>query len=297
MKIIRFVLLILIFSISITALYGQEESKVKVTRIKGNVYKFFINDFVNIFALVGDDGVLLVDTGFGENAQEVKSKLKSIGSDKVKYIINTHSDYDHIAANRNFREDAVIISHHTCREQLMIYSVTDDIPFDKEIFKEAVPDIIFEEKITLFFNDEEIELIYLPGAHTDEDVIVYFKNLNVACMGDIFIPKTFPVVKLNNGGKIEKVVETIDNVKKIFPDDVIFVFGHGDDYTKNDLTVYRDMVSETIETVKKAKNEGKTLEQMKKENILKNWMSWSGTVFEDGNCDLWIETIYNGILK
>ena len=86
-------------------------------------------------------------------------------------------------------------------------------------------------------------------------------------------------------------------ILEMFPEDVVLLFGHGDDYTLNDLKKYRKMVIETINRVSKAVKEGKQLEEIKRENILKDWSSWSGTVFEEVTLDMWIETIYSSLKK
>ena len=43
-------------------------------------------------ASAGDDGILLVDTGFVLEAAELKNKLEALGKGPVKYVINSHAD-------------------------------------------------------------------------------------------------------------------------------------------------------------------------------------------------------------
>ncbi|MFC1724445.1 MBL fold metallo-hydrolase [candidate division KSB1 bacterium] len=297
MKKTKSILTALVIIFSVSALFSQEDHKVKVTRVKGNIYKLYISDFVNIFAFIGSDGVLLVDSGFHGNAEEVISKLSQLGNGKIRYIINTHADWDHIAGNHALGKDAEVISHSNSRKQILEYIDWEGFPFDRTILKKSLPTMTFEKNLTLYFNGEKIKLIYMSGAHTDDDIIVYFETANIVCLGDMFLPGSFPVVKLDNGGSVKDLVKNIDIVLEMFPEDVILVFGHGENYTLNDLKKYRKMVVNTINKVSTAKNDGKMLEEIKKENILKDWASWSGTVFEDVTSDKWIETIYNSVSK
>ena len=52
---------------------------------------------------------------------------------------------------------------------------------------EALPHTVFDDSLSLFFNDEEIKLIHLPNAHTDSDIAVIFTKSKVASVGDVFV--------------------------------------------------------------------------------------------------------------
>ena len=266
---------------------------IEATHIKDAIYKLWVDDFVNIVAFVGPDGVLLVDTGFDESSEQVKSILKELGGGDIKYIINTHSDYDHIAGNSSLRGRALILAHARCRSQLMEYADPEyDIPFDKALFRGAYPTVTFEEPVTLYFNGDEIQVIPLTGGHTDEDIIVYFKKSGVVCLGDMISPGSFPVVKLNNGGNAHTLVENVERLISLFPEDVTFIVGHGEDTTVKELRIYHDMLKSTIAIVQTAMEANMTVEEMKRRNILKDWASFNDPENEETTAETWIETIY-----
>lgn len=270
-----------------------ETASVEVSRIKNSIYKLYIDDFVNIVAFTGPDGALLVDTGFDETADQVKSILIELGSNDIKYIINTHSDYDHIAGNSALRDNATVIAHDKCKSQLMEYADPDyDIPFDKALFRGAYPTLTLEESVTLQFNGEEIQIIPLTGGHTDEDVIVYFKSSGVVCLGDMVSPETFPVVKLNNGGNAIALAKNVERLLSLFPEDVTFIVGHGSDMPVKQLRAYHDMLQSTIARVQAAIKASMTLAEMKRRNILKDWSSYNDPTHKETTADTWIETIY-----
>ncbi len=281
-----------------TLSYAQDESsKIEVTKISDTIYKFFVNEFVNMTAFIGPDGALLVDSGFEEAAGQVKSILSTLGNSDIKYIINTHSDYDHIAGNRSLREHALIIAHTNCRDQMLKYiEPSFDLPFDKKIFEEGMPMITADDRLTLYFNNQEIHIIPLLGGHTDEDIIIYFENEGVACLGDMIFPDSFPVVKIENGGSVQKLLENIDTLIYRFSEDDILIVGHGRDMKSGELKEYRKMIVETVEIVSNAMKAGKCVEEMKKENVLRHWESWNSKLFpEDLNTDSWIETIVKSL--
>jgi len=265
-------------------------------QITDNLYKLNVDDFVNIIAFTGPEGVLLVDSGFEETAAEVQSILEKRNSGNIRYIINTHSDYDHIAGNPALRENAVVVSHANCKAQLMKYAEPDfDIPFNKEIFCKALPTITFEEPLTLHFNGVEIQIIPLIGGHTDEDTIVYFKNVGVAYLGDMVSIETFPVVKLNNGGNAKTLVENVEKLMSLFPEETVLVVGHGRDTTIKELHTYHKMLISTIEIVGEALKKDMPVDEMISANILTDWMSYHEPKYEETKAETWIKTVYQSL--
>ena len=270
-----------------------DAASIKVTRINDTILKLCVDDFVNLVAFIGPEGVLLVDTGFDESSGQVKSILKEHGGGNIEYIINTHSDYDHIAGNSALRGNAMVLAHTHCKSQLIEYADPEyDIPFDKALFRGAYPTITFEEPVTLYFNGDEIQVIPLTGGHTDEDVIVYFKKSGVVCLGDMISPGTFPVVKLNNGGNAHTLVENVKRLISLFPEDVTFIVGHGAETTVKELRIYHHMLQSTIAIVQEAMKANMTVEEMKQRNILEDWSSFNDPKYEETTAETWIETIY-----
>jgi hypothetical protein len=51
------------------------------------------------------------------------------------------------------------------------------------------------------------------------------------------------------------------------------------------------MLLETIEVVRKHMGAGKSVEQMRRENVLKDWQSW-GEFIPNLNTDYWIGAVY-----
>ena len=57
----------------------------------------------NVGVQVGDDGVVVVDTGSAASAPAVVAAIKRLTPKPIRYIINTGPDADHVGGN----EDAV----------------------------------------------------------------------------------------------------------------------------------------------------------------------------------------------
>ncbi len=76
----------------------------------------------------------------------------------------------------------------------------------------------------------------------------------------------------------------------MIPPDVKIVAGHGRDYSIDELKEYRDMMINSINIVRNEWDNGKNIEDMKQERILKKWKKWERGKF---TCNDWIELICN----
>jgi cyclase len=72
----------------------------------------------NSAVIVGDDGVLVVDTGAGPNeARVLRDAIRTITDRPVRYVVDTHFHFDHALGNWAFPE-AAIIGHEATRALL-----------------------------------------------------------------------------------------------------------------------------------------------------------------------------------
>ena len=53
---------------------------------------------------------------------------------------------------------------------------------------------VLPSEFDLYFNGEAIQLIHVPNAHSDGDVMVFFRKSDVLVAGDLFLTTTLPVI-------------------------------------------------------------------------------------------------------
>src|SRR5438445_9928841 len=91
----------------------QQNSEIHVLLVQGNVY-MLVGAGGNIAVQVGNDGVLLVDTGTAEMTDQVlatiKQLAKPITNRPIRYIINTHDHADHTGENEKLRAAGATIT-------------------------------------------------------------------------------------------------------------------------------------------------------------------------------------------
>ncbi len=73
---------------------------------------------VNLLALTGPDGTLLVDAGYEQMGETLSTELGKLGNMPVRFIIDTHWHFDHVGGNIPLGKDALIIAHESVRELL-----------------------------------------------------------------------------------------------------------------------------------------------------------------------------------
>jgi cyclase len=268
---------------------AQAAGAIIVTKINDSTYKLYVSDYVYMYAFTGPDGTLLIDTGYKVNEAKLKKTLAELKCADVKYVINTHSNGDHTGGN-HFFPAAAIIAHEKCRANLMK---------DKNFPSAGLPNLTFDEAITLHLNSEEIRVIAMPGGHTNGDVIIYFVKANIVFLGDMIVADTFPVIWLEGfeDTGVQKLVDNLRKTIRTFPDDVKIISSHGRDYSKDDLIGYFLMVTQTIALVRAEILKGKNLEEIQKQDVLRKYRSYDSERFPFINADFWIKTIYQDFAK
>jgi glyoxylase-like metal-dependent hydrolase (beta-lactamase superfamily II) len=255
--------------------------EVGVLPVQGHVYLLNLGD-VNIVASVGDDGILLVDSGPPEWSDRLLATLRRrFGTRPIRYIINTHMHPDHTGGNAALmkasgrpggdfgfgggNQGAKLIAHENTLNRMS--GATDG---EKELPQEMLPtSTFFTEKKEIYFNGEPIEILYQPAAHTDGDVMVFFRGSDVIAAGDLFSTASYPILDDKRGATYQGHLDALNRILDItvprFNEQggTMVIPGHGrlcnesdvDDY-RNWMTIVRDRVQEMIK-------KGMTLQQVK----------------------------------
>jgi cyclase len=286
-----------LLAIATAAAQDRDFSKVeiKVQKVSGSVY-MLQGAGGNIGASVGEDGIVIVDDEYAPLAEKIQAALKGITDKPVRFIINTHYHGDHTGSNAILQEKAPVIAQDNVRKRLATGGLAgnggsvrmDNKPADPK----ALPIITFDHDVTVHLNGEDIRALHFPHGHTDGDSVIYFPKSNVVHMGDDFVTYGFPFIDLDAGGSVQGLIADIEEILPKLPPDVKLIPGHGPVSNVDDLKNFLAMVKESVAAVQSAKQAGKSVEQMKKDNIMAPYAKYSG---EFVNADKWIETIYNDL--
>ena len=246
----------------------------------------------NIGVSVGEDGLVIVDDRYAPLAPKIEAALAAISRRPVRFVINTHYHGDHTGGNEHFGKGAPIVAHENVRERLAsgVRLWGRDVP---PAPKGALPVITFQDSVTIHLNGEDLRAVHAPHAHTDGDSVIWFTQSNVVHMGDNFFNGGFPVVDLENGGSVAGMIAVVEKVASMIPSDAKVIPGHGPLGDRDALSRFAKMLRETSAAVSAAIAAGKTVEQVKSENILDPWAEAWGKGFI--NTERWADILYTDL--
>lgn len=279
---------ILALSGSAEAQQNWDEVAVEAHPVVGNIY-MLTGSGGNIGVSVGEDGILIVDDQYAPLSDKIKSALRDLHAGPLKFVLNTHFHGDHVGGNPIFGLEATIIAHTNVRKRLSTPQQRGvrTIP---AMVEDGWPVITFDEEVSVHFNGEEIRLVHLPGAHTDNDSYVHFTGSDVVHMGDTFFNGRFPFVDLNSGGSVDGLIRNITEVLELIGPDTHVIPGHGDLGDRAALQAYHEMLVATTEAVRGMMAEGKTLDEVKAAGLPYEWAGFANDFVPEAR---WIETIFN----
>jgi cyclase len=229
----------------------------------------------NVLAVLGDDGVLVIDTGYAQFVPKYRQALAAVHGGTITHAINTHWHDDHSEGNKVLGPDGTLIVAHTnARERLMrdnkinvVRTILDQPAFPPA----ALPAITFSDRIELYFGGERLELVHASPAHTASDVAIILRTSNVVHTGDVFLSGAYPFADVDNGGDFDGVITFCRDVLGRIDRDTVIVPGHGRIATYAELESYIEMLVAVRARVAQLIAGGATLQQVVAAQPTKEW--------------------------
>ena len=238
----------------------QSEPKRSITQISGDLYRFQNNFHASVF-LVTPDGAIVTDPINAAAAKWLKAEIQTRFGKTVKYVIYSHDHRDHIAGGEVYADTAMIVAHKNAKAAI----IGENRPT-------AVPDITFDERMTIELGGKTVELTYVGPSHSDNMIVANFPAERTLFIVDIASVKRLLFKDLGDAylpgwrNALEKV-EAMD-FDRIAP-------GHGPMGTKADITANREYVEDLYNAVLAGVRAGKTVDELKQTIKLDKYKDWS----------------------
>ena len=201
----------------------------------------------NVAVLTTGEGVILVDDKFDRNVPEILEKVKSITSQPIRYVLNTHHHGDHTGGNTTLSKTVEIVAH----DNVYTNMVKGKQP--------GPPRITFSREATVRLGGKEVRMVYLGRGHTNGDAVVLFPAHRIIHTGDLFVAGA-PLIDYNNGGSGIAWPDTLAEAVKLDFDRVIP--GHGPISAKADISKWSEAFGAARQKVSDWKRQGKTKEEV-----------------------------------
>jgi len=233
-------------SLSIRAFARAEPERIATVALANNIVQL-TGAGGNVVALTGSDGILLVDSGLQERSGDLLGVVRKLpGGRHVHTLINTHWHWEHTGGNERLGHDKVkIIAHENTRLWLGadFYCDWQNNKHYTPRPKAAWPTETFYASGKLTANGEDVVYGYLPRAHTDGDVYVFFTKANVLVAGGLVTVGSYPVLDYTTGGWIGGMADASKALSSIANQDTKIVPGVGPVQTYADLQAQSDMLA------------------------------------------------------
>ena len=206
------------------------------------------------------NGLLVVDGQTAEHYDALLEHIDKISDHVVRLLVTTDHHQAHTANNTQFAADGTqIVAHVNVAQHLAAANAKGGTA--------ALPTRTYGDRFSLTLGGIEVKLMHFGNAHTDADAVVYFTNLKVVAVGDLFAATPDP--DFASGGSLVGWGPALEELLKLDFD--IVVPGTGPPVTRADLVVFKrkieTLVSRAARLVKKGVAKDQLMGQLKTDDL------------------------------
>ena len=228
---------------------------------------------INSTVIVGDKGVILIDSGgTDEVGRHIATAVRQITDKPVTHVVNTHHHGDHHLGNVAF-EAATFISSEACRDMVIetghewLEIMERDIARKLPATRPRAADVTYPAGRTETFIHGVRVVFWVPHpSHTIGDLLVYLPDDKVLVAGDVLVSQVVPTLQ---DGFLKNWIRTLDEIQAFHADH--FVPGHGDLMNTREVAALRDALLRFHAGVRAAFRSGQSEWEVRKSLDLSEW--------------------------
>jgi glyoxylase-like metal-dependent hydrolase (beta-lactamase superfamily II) len=291
--------------------------RIETVQVRPNIH-MLVGAGGNVTVMTGEDGVLLVDTQVAPMSDRILAAVRALSNKPIRYVVNTHVHPDHIGGNEaiaragasraggnvvgdigdSARNQAAIVAHENVLKRMSAPQSGPALPFGL-----WPTETFFGARRDMLFNGEAVQMFHQPAAHTDGDILVFFRRSDVISAGDLFVTTGYPFIDVANGGHINGVIAALNRIIDIaVPSNVqeggtMIIPGHGRVTDEWEVVEYRDMVTIVRDRIQTMIRRGLTLDQIKAARPTIDYDARFGSDSGFWTTSMFIETIYRNLTQ
>ena len=155
---------------------------------------------------------------------------------------------------------------------------------------EGLPNKSIVGRLKLAIGTASATVVHYPEAHTDGDLVIFFHESQLAAIGDLVWPGSFPFIDVHNGGSVTGLEAALDGLISETAPGYRFVPGHGAVFPVDDVIEYLEMIRQTRRWVESRLIEGQSLDQILETGLPEKWDHWSSPLVP---ASAWIRMIFD----
>lgn len=303
------------------ALVAGQSAGLETLPVRGQL-SMITNGSSNVLVQVGPQGVLVVDTmSDADGTRLLDAVRRRAGARPIRYVLNTHADREFTGGNATIAGAGSQLVAGNFAGQVGQRAVDGAVPQAFVVAHENVltamstaaggrpaapfaawpTDTFFQAERTMYFNGEGIQLVHVPHASTDGDVLVFFRSSDVIAAGDIYSTLGYPRIDVARGGHVNGVIEGLNRLidlaisEQFTEGGTRIVPGRGRISDEFDVVEYRDMVTIVRDRIQSMIAKKQTLEQIRAARPTLDWEPRYGATTGAWTTAQFVEAVYRSL--
>jgi cyclase len=262
-----------------------QELPPNIKKIKEGIYVYVGNNFnSNCGIVVTEEGVVLIDSGHNPtDSLRILDAVKKISPQPIRFLIDTEPHPDHTTGHFVFSPPATVIAHVGATDSMInreketpgriekLAAASPEMRKALEGYRFVPPQVEYRQKMTLNLGERTFELLYLKGVHSEADTAVWLPKERVLFSASGIVVDQFNI--LRPFVTIPDILAASKTMKALNPE--VVVPGHGTPGTVKIFDDTEKYYALLVERVGKMVNDGKSLDEIKKELKMPEYDHWA----------------------
>ena len=209
------------------------EKNITFAKLGEGAYAYTAEGDPNTGIIIGDDGVMVIDTQATPHmAEKVMARIREITDKPVKYVLLSHYHAVRVLGAAAYEPENIIASRGTYEmiEERGQQDWESELGRFPRLFEghETIPGltwptIVFEDRLTVDLGNRKVEIMHLGMGHTQGDTVAWLPEEGILYAGDLV---EYGATPYTGDAHLTDWPQTLDNLLALKPNKL--VPGRGD---------------------------------------------------------------------
>jgi glyoxylase-like metal-dependent hydrolase (beta-lactamase superfamily II) len=245
------------------------DKKISFVQLADGAYAYTAEGDPNTGVIVGDDGVMVIDTqATPVMAQDVIRRIREVTDKPIQYVVLSHYHAVRVLGASAYHAQQVIASQGT--HELIVERGEADMQSEigrfPRLFRsvESIPgltwpNLVFKEELTVWMGKRKVQILHVGRGHTKGDTIVWLPEEKILFSGDLV---EYGAAPYTGDAYLRDWPATLDRLRALRP--TALVPGRGEalvtpEQVESGLKGTQDFLTQMFESVRRSASAGKPL--------------------------------------